>query len=108
MTGMNMVEAVRSTLEAEMRRDERVVLLGEDVGKSGGVFRATDRLQTEFGADRVFDMPTSEAGIIGAAVGLAGSGLVPVVEMQFLASLSRGSISSAISSPGCAIAQTVL
>ncbi|GCE44982.1 alpha-ketoacid dehydrogenase subunit beta [Rhodococcus sp. USK10] len=90
MTGMNMVEAVRSTLEAEMRRDERVVLLGEDVGKSGGVFRATDRLQTEFGADRVFDMPTSEAGIIGAAVGLAGSGLVPVVEMQFLGFTQQG------------------
>ncbi|MEU6323811.1 alpha-ketoacid dehydrogenase subunit beta [Streptomyces sp. NPDC047009] len=90
MTTLNIVEAVRSTLEAEMHRDERVIVLGEDVGKSGGVFRATDRLQEIFGPDRVFDMPPSEAGILGASVGLAGSGLVPVVEMQFLGFTQQG------------------
>ena len=84
MTKMNMVEAIRSTLRAEMLADERVLLLGEDIGKSGGVFRATDALQPEFGPDRVVDTPVSEAGIVGAGIGLATSGLVPVVELQFL------------------------
>ncbi|MFF3358616.1 alpha-ketoacid dehydrogenase subunit beta [Streptomyces sp. NPDC002917] len=90
MTTLNIVEAVRGTLEAEMHRDERVIVLGQDVGKSGGVFRATDRLQEIFGPDRVFDMPASEAGILGASVGLAGSGLVPVAEMQFLGFTQQG------------------
>ncbi|MBA2528796.1 MAG: alpha-ketoacid dehydrogenase subunit beta [Euzebyales bacterium] len=80
----SMVDAIRSTLEAEMARDERVMVLGEDVGKSGGVFRATDGLQARFGADRVVDMPASEAAIIGASVGLATAGLIPVPELQFL------------------------
>lgn len=84
MTEMNMVEAIRSTLRAEMERDERVLLLGQDIGANGGVFRATEGLQAQFGEDRVVDMPLAEAVIIGSAVGLAASGLVPVPELQFL------------------------
>ncbi|MEN3283370.1 MAG: pyruvate dehydrogenase component beta subunit [Solirubrobacteraceae bacterium] len=81
---LNMVEAIRSCLEDEMARDERIVLLGQDIGRNGGVFRATESLQERFGADRVVDMPLAEAVIIGSAVGLACSGLVPVAELQFL------------------------
>jgi len=81
---MTMVEAIRQALETEMERDERIVLLGEDIGQLGGVFRATDGLQRRFGADRVVDTPLAEAAIIGTSVGLAMSGLVPVPEIQFL------------------------
>jgi len=81
---LTMVEAIRRTLEAEMERDERVILLGEDIGRLGGVFRATDGLQARFGTDRVVDTPLAEAAIIGTSVGLAMSGLVPVPEIQFL------------------------
>jgi pyruvate dehydrogenase E1 component beta subunit len=84
MIVMTMVEAIRSALAAEMERDERVVLLGQDIGVNGGVFRASDGLQARFGADRVVDMPLAEAVIIGSAVGLACSGLIPVPELQFL------------------------
>ena len=79
-----MVEAIRSTLGDEMERDERVVLLGQDIGYQGGVFRATDGLQARFGEERVVDMPLAEGVIVGAAVGLAASGLRPVPELQFL------------------------
>ena len=84
MTEMNMVEAIRSTLAAEMARDERVMILGQDVGRLGGVFRATEGLQERFGEERVVDMPLAEGAIIGSAVGLAVSGLVPIAEIQFL------------------------
>jgi pyruvate dehydrogenase E1 component beta subunit len=84
MSVMNMVEAIRSTLAAEMERDERMLLLGQDIGRNGGVFRATEGLQERFGEDRVVDMPLAEAVIIGSALGLACSGLVPVAELQFL------------------------
>ena len=84
MPVMNMIEAIRGTLGAEMERDERVVLLGQDIGRNGGVFRATEGLQERFGADRVVDMPLAEAVIVGSAVGLAMSGLRPVPELQFL------------------------
>jgi len=84
MPVMNMVEAIRSTLASEMERDERIVLLGQDIGRNGGVFRATDGLMDRFGADRVVDMPLAEGVIIGSAVGLACSGLIPVPELQFL------------------------
>jgi 2-oxoisovalerate dehydrogenase E1 component beta subunit len=83
MTQMNMVQAINDALRHEMRRDDRVVLLGEDVGKVGGVFRVTAGLYDEFGADRVIDTPLSEGGIIGAAIGMALYGLVPVPEIQF-------------------------
>jgi pyruvate dehydrogenase E1 component beta subunit len=84
MTVLSMVEAICRTLGEEMARDDRVIVLGEDVGRSGGVFRATDGLQARFGTDRVVDMPVSEAAIIGASIGLATAGLVPVPELQFL------------------------
>jgi pyruvate dehydrogenase E1 component beta subunit len=84
MAVMTMLEAIRSALGEEMERDERVLLLGQDIGVNGGMFRATDGLQARFGADRVVDMPLAEAVIVGSAVGLACSGLVPVPELQFL------------------------
>lgn len=84
MTVKSIVEAIRDTLDEELANDDRVMVLGEDVGKSGGVFRATDGLQAKYGIDRVVDMPVAEAVIIGASIGLATAGMVPVAEMQFL------------------------
>lgn len=83
MPVMTMVQAVARTLHQEMARDERVVVLGEDVGKRGGVFLATEGLLEAYGADRVMDTPLAEGAIVGAAVGLAASGLRPVAEIQF-------------------------
>jgi len=83
MTEMNMVQAINDALRLEMRRDDRVVVLGEDVGKVGGVFRVTQGLYDEFGDDRVIDTPLAEGGIIGAAIGMALYGLRPVPEIQF-------------------------
>jgi len=83
MARMNMVQAINDGLRVEMKRDARIVVLGEDVGKLGGVFRVTQGLQQEFGEDRVMDTPLSEGGIIGTAVGMAMYGLVPVPEIQF-------------------------
>jgi len=83
MAQMNIIQAVNDALKTEMRRDKRVVILGEDVGKFGGVFRATSGLFEEFGPDRVMDTPLAEAGIIGAAIGMALYGLRPVPEIQF-------------------------
>lgn len=84
MAVMSMLEAIRHTLHEEMARDERVMVLGQDVATLGGVFRATDGLRDRFGADRVVDMPLAEGAIIGASLGLAWSGMVPVAEIQFL------------------------
>jgi len=81
---LTMVAAINKTLHAEMAHDDRVVVFGEDIGRSGGVFRATDGLFDTYGADRVVDMPLAEAAILGAAVGLAAGGMVPVPEIQFL------------------------
>lgn len=81
---MTMLEAINHTLHAEMARDARVVVFGEDVGANGGVFRATEGLQDAFGVDRVVDTPLAEAVIAGTAVGLAASGMIPVAEIQFL------------------------
>ena len=83
MVQMTMVQAINSALREEMRRDDRVVVLGEDVGVNGGVFRCTEGLIKEF-PDRVFDTPLAEAGIIGAAIGMALYGLRPVPEIQFM------------------------
>jgi pyruvate dehydrogenase E1 component beta subunit len=83
MPKMNMVEAINLALRQEMAADERVILLGEDIGLNGGVFRVTDGLQKQFGEDRVVDTPLSEAGIMGSAVGLAQAGMRPVPEIQF-------------------------
>jgi pyruvate dehydrogenase E1 component beta subunit len=78
-----MVEAINLALQQEMEKDERVILLGEDIGLNGGVFRVTDGLQKRFGEDRVVDTPLSEGGIMGTAVGLAQAGMRPVPEIQF-------------------------
>ena len=78
-----MVEAINLALREEMERDDRVVILGEDVGREGGVFRVTDGLQAKFGADRVFDTPLAESGIVGVALGMAVYGLRPIAEIQF-------------------------
>src|SRR5438067_10454768 len=83
MAQWNIIQAVNDALRLEMKRDPRVVILGEDVGKFGGVFRATSGRFEEFGADRVMDTPLAEAGIIGAAIGMALYGLRPVPEIQF-------------------------
>lgn len=83
MPQQNMVQAIGDALRLEMRRNDRVVVLGEDVGRVGGVFRVTQGLHAEFGDDRVIDTPLSELGIIGCSVGMAMYGLVPVPEIQF-------------------------
>ncbi|MBI2983671.1 MAG: alpha-ketoacid dehydrogenase subunit beta, partial [Chloroflexi bacterium] len=77
------VQAVHDTLLEEFRRDDRVMILGEDVGKRGGVFRVTDGFIEEFGPHRVLDMPLAEASIVGVAIGLALAGFRPIAEMQF-------------------------
>lgn len=84
MPRLNMVQAINLALKEEMRRDSRVVLLGEDIGRNGGVFRATEGLIDEFGGQRVIDTPLSESGITGAAIGMAVYGLRPVAEIQFM------------------------
>ena len=84
MAVINIVQAVNQALREEMRRDDRIIVLGEDVGKDGGVFRATEGLYDEFGQDRVIDTPLAESGIIGTAIGMAVYGLNPVPEIQFL------------------------
>ena len=83
MAQMNLVQAINDALKLEMKRDPRVVVLGEDVGRVGGVFRVTQGLWDEFGDDRVVDTPLSEGGILGTAIGMALYGLVPVPEIQF-------------------------
>src|SRR5450432_371096 len=80
---MTMIEALNQELALELERDPRVVLLGQDIGVNGGVFRVTEQLQQRFGAKRVFDTPLSESGIIGTSVGMAVYGLHPVAEIQF-------------------------
>lgn len=84
MAILTLVQAVNDALQTEMRRNPHVVVLGEDVGKVGGVFRATDGLYHEFGAERVIDTPLCENGIVGTAIGMALYGLRPVAEIQFM------------------------
>ncbi len=81
---LTLVQAVNQALREEMERDERVIILGEDVGIDGGVFRATDGLVQQFGENRVMDTPLAESGIIGTAIGLALAGFRPVAEIQFM------------------------
>ncbi len=83
MAKLNMVQAVNLALAQEMARDDSVLVLGQDVGTDGGVFRATDGLLERFGAMRVLDTPLAESGIVGSSVGMALAGLKPVCEMQF-------------------------
>ncbi|HEY0754839.1 MAG TPA: alpha-ketoacid dehydrogenase subunit beta [Ktedonobacteraceae bacterium] len=80
---MTMIEALNSALALELERDQRVVIFGEDIGANGGVFRVTEHLQKQFGAERVFDTPLAESAIIGTAVGMAVYGLRPIAEIQF-------------------------
>ena len=84
MAHLTLLQAIRDGLLSEMTRDERVVIMGEDVGHNGGVFRATEGLQKEFGEERVMDTPLAESGIIGMALGMAVNGLRPVPEIQFM------------------------
>jgi 2-oxoisovalerate dehydrogenase E1 component beta subunit len=81
---LTLVQAITDGMRTMLEESDNVLVLGEDVGKNGGVFRATDGLQAEFGADRVMDTPLSEAGFVGAAIGMAVNGFRPVVEIQFL------------------------
>jgi pyruvate dehydrogenase E1 component beta subunit len=83
MANLTLVQAINLALTQEMQRDDRVILLGEDVGRNGGVFRVTEGLYKRFGAERVVDTPLAESGIIGTSVGLAMAGLRPVPEIQF-------------------------
>jgi pyruvate dehydrogenase E1 component beta subunit len=84
MSELTLVQAVNRGLQEAMRADPNVVVLGEDVGVNGGVFRATEGLFKEFGEERVIDTPLSETGIVGTAIGMAINGLTPVAEIQFL------------------------
>ncbi len=81
--GLTLVDAINEGLEQEMTRDSRVVLLGEDVGRNGGVFRVTEGLQKKFGPERVIDTPLSESGIMGTSIGMAMAGQRPIPEIQF-------------------------
>ena len=83
MAKMTMVQALNLTLQQEMEKDDRVIVLGEDVGVDGGVFRVTDGLLNQFGDQRVLDTPLAESGIVGMAIGMAAYGLRPVCEIQF-------------------------
>lgn len=83
MKVMTMVNAINDALDVKLSEDQRIVVYGEDVGVEGGVFRVTEGLQQKYGAERVFDSPLAESGIVGTAVGMAIAGLRPVVEMQF-------------------------
>ena len=80
---MTMVKAINNALDLKLNEDETIVIYGEDVGVEGGVFRVTEGLQKKYGAERVFDSPLAESGIVGTALGMAVSGLRPVVELQF-------------------------
>lgn len=90
-TGLVMVEAINRALDQALARDPRVVVMGEDVGKVGGVFRATDGLHARFGGKRVFDTPLAESAIVGTAFGMALAGLRPVAEIQFMGFLYKAS-----------------
>jgi pyruvate dehydrogenase E1 component beta subunit len=83
MPKMNMVQAINLALDQEMSKDDRVVLLGQDIGVNGGVFRVTDGLFDKYGEARVIDTPLAESGILGTSIGMAVAGLRPVAEMQF-------------------------
>ncbi len=84
MAQLTMVQAINLALQEEMLRDDRVILLGEDVGRDGGVFRVTEGLFDRFGSERVIDTPLAESAIVGAAIGMAAYGLRPVAEIQFM------------------------
>lgn len=84
MSEMTLAQALNGALATALETEERVVLLGEDIGRTGGVFRITDGLRDKYGEHRVFDTPVAESGIVGAAFGMAIAGMLPVAELQFL------------------------
>ena len=84
MTELTLAQSLNGALATALESDDRVVLLGEDIGRTGGVFRITDGLRDKYGEDRVFDTPVAESGIVGAAFGMAVAGMRPVAELQFL------------------------
>jgi len=84
MAAITFLEAIRQAMQEEMRRDERVLLMGEDVAKYGGAFKVTQGMFEEFGPERVVNMPIAESAIVGAAVGMSMNGMLPIVEMQFI------------------------
>ncbi len=84
MAQLTMVKAINDAMRVELAQDDNILIFGEDVGKNGGVFRATDGLQNEFGEERVFDTPLAESGIGGLAVGLGTQGFRPIAEIQFI------------------------
>lgn len=84
MNELNLAQALNGALDTALSSDDRVVLLGEDIGRTGGVFRITDGLAEKYGTDRVFDTPVAESGIVGAAFGMAIAGMRPVAELQFM------------------------
>ena len=90
MAELTIIEAIRAAILHEMEADERVMVLGLDVGRLGGVFRTTDGMIEKFGRQRVFDTPLAEASIIGSSIGLAISGMIPVAEIQFLGFSHQG------------------
>src|SRR2546430_8356271 len=83
MPAMRMIEGVRAAMTEEMERDDRVLVLGEDVGRKGGVFGAADGLYARFGEARVLDTPLAESAIVGVAIGAALNGMIPIAEIQF-------------------------
>src|SRR5699024_10688101 len=83
MAEMTMIQAITEAMRTELKNDENVLVFGEDVGVNGGVFRATEDLQKEFGVDRVFDTPLAESGLVSLGFGLTLEGYRPVVEIQF-------------------------
>ena len=87
---MTYLQAISDGLREEMRADERVFVMGEDIGVFGGAFKVTDGFIEEFGADRVMDTPLAESGIIGTAIGAAVEGMRPISEMQFADFISCG------------------
>ena len=105
MPEMTMVQAIQDALRVALREDPRVVVLGEDVGKNGGVFRVTEGLQAEFGAERVIDTPLAENGIVGAAIGMALYGLRPSPRSSSSTSSTRPSTRSSPSWRRCASAR---
>ena len=83
MANLTLIQAITDAMRTEMERDDSVIVMGEDVGVNGGVFRATEGLYQQFGENRVFDTPLAESGIIGTAIGLATQGFKPIAEIQF-------------------------
>ena len=104
MAQMNMIHALNSAMDIMLGKDPSVVVLGEDVGYFGGVFRCTEGLQRKYGESRVLDTPIAEGGILAAAIGMAVNGLRPVAEIQFPTTSIPPTTRSSASSRACAIA----